>query len=93
MPEVAIICDEGGVVVDAGLGDEAVGEVGFETAAEEVGAKQSRRLPESWLQRQNGQPKNEIILLPVSDGLLSSSVMTTGGRDVSLRFNASVSTK
>jgi len=31
MPEVAIICDEGDVMVDAGLGDQDVGEIGSDT--------------------------------------------------------------
>lgn len=45
MPEVAIICDERGVVVDAGLRDEAVGEFGFAAGAEESSAKITCALP------------------------------------------------
>lgn len=43
--EVVIIRDEGNVVIDAGLGDEAIGEFGLEAAALQISAKHSGSPP------------------------------------------------
>ena len=45
MPEVAIIRDERGIIVDTRLGDEAVGEFGLAAAMEELRAKIAGALP------------------------------------------------
>ncbi|HWW59898.1 MAG TPA: hypothetical protein VN181_00895 [Thermoanaerobaculia bacterium] len=59
MAEVAVVRDERYVVIDAGLGDEAVGEFGFQLSRSEGGAKQTGAPPETISDLEQRQSKND----------------------------------
>lgn len=65
MPEVAIICDEGDVVIDAGLGDEDVGEAGLEALSLKRQAQIPRALPVTGGNRKERQAQHHLAVIAI----------------------------
>jgi hypothetical protein len=88
VPEVAIICDEGGVVVDAGLGDEAVGELGLEAFPAEAGPEFAGALPVAFVDRQDARLPQDLARFFLKRSLAQQPVTTTGETAALLLRNA-----
>ena len=79
---------ERSAVVDAGLGDQSVGDVRFSTASEDGGAQAASVFPEAGACSRSGICKSSSVVFGVSLGSLRSSDRTTGGRHAWLSENA-----
>ena len=67
--EIAVVGDDRDVVIDAGLGDEAVGKIGSEASRTQLSTKQTDRLPLSVQDRKQQQIPHRPERYPViADG-------------------------